>query len=81
MNVNRKEVVLVDFPFSGGQGSKVRPALIIQYDRENARLANTSSLKSPARHVGPWNRPKSSSTFRRPEGACPGFASIPSSTA
>jgi mRNA interferase MazF len=39
--VNRKDFVLVDFPFSGGQGSKVRPALVIQNDHDNARLANT----------------------------------------
>jgi mRNA interferase MazF len=41
MNVLRAEVVLVDFPYSGGGGSKVRPAVVIQNDRDNQRLANT----------------------------------------
>jgi mRNA interferase MazF len=41
MNVQRGDVVLVDFPFAGGAGSKVRPALIIQNDRDNGRLVNT----------------------------------------
>jgi len=33
--------VLVDFPFAGGGGSEVRPALVVQNDRDNARLTNT----------------------------------------
>jgi mRNA interferase MazF len=41
MNVQRSDVVLVDFPFAGGAGSKVRPSLVIQNDRDNARLTNT----------------------------------------
>ena len=41
MNVQRGEVVLVDFPFASGQVSKVRPALVVQNDRDNARLTNT----------------------------------------
>ena len=41
MNVQRGEVVLVDFPYTSGTGSKVRPALVIQNDRDNARLVNT----------------------------------------
>ena len=41
MNVQRGEVVLVDFPYAGGTGSKVRPAVVIQNDRDNARLVNT----------------------------------------
>jgi mRNA interferase MazF len=40
MNVQRGEVVLVDFPYGGG-GSKVRPALVIQNDKDNTRLLNT----------------------------------------
>lgn len=40
MSVSRGDVVLLDFPFSGGGGSKVRPALVVQNDRDNARLAN-----------------------------------------
>jgi mRNA interferase MazF len=41
MNAQRSDVVLVDFPYAGGTGSKVRPALIIQNDRDNVRLTNT----------------------------------------
>jgi mRNA interferase MazF len=41
MNVQRSDVVLVDFPYPGGTGSKVRPALVIQNDRDNVRLVNT----------------------------------------
>jgi mRNA interferase MazF len=41
MNVRRGDVVLVDFPFSTGTASKVRPALIVQNDRDNQRLQNT----------------------------------------
>jgi mRNA interferase MazF len=41
MNVSRGEVVLVDFPYASGTGSKVRPALVIQNERDNARPANT----------------------------------------
>ncbi len=40
MNVRRGDVVLVDFPFLKG-GSKVRPALVVQNDRDNARLPST----------------------------------------
>jgi mRNA interferase MazF len=36
--VRRGDVVLVDFPFGTGGGSKVRPALVVQNDRNNARL-------------------------------------------
>jgi mRNA interferase MazF len=41
MNARRGEVVLVDFPFSSGGGAKVRPALVVQNDRDNQRLVNT----------------------------------------
>ena len=40
MTVKRGDVVLVDYPFTTG-GAKVRPALIVQNDRDNARMANT----------------------------------------
>jgi mRNA-degrading endonuclease toxin of MazEF toxin-antitoxin module len=38
--IKRGDVVLVDYPFTRG-GAKTRPALIVQNDRENARLTNT----------------------------------------
>ncbi|HET6251872.1 MAG TPA: type II toxin-antitoxin system PemK/MazF family toxin [Tepidisphaeraceae bacterium] len=41
MNLHRGEVVLVDFPFSSGTQSKLRPALVVQNDKDNARLATT----------------------------------------
>jgi mRNA interferase MazF len=41
MKVRRGDVVLVDFPFSTGGGAKVRPALVVQNDRDNQRLTNT----------------------------------------
>jgi mRNA interferase MazF len=39
--VRRSDVVLVSFPFSGGAGAKVRPALVVQNDSDNQRLTNT----------------------------------------
>lgn len=41
MNVQRSDVVLVDYPYAGGGGAKVRPALVIQNNRDNQRLVNT----------------------------------------
>jgi mRNA-degrading endonuclease toxin of MazEF toxin-antitoxin module len=40
MRVKRGDVVLVDYPFTTG-GVRVRPALVNQNDRDNARLTNT----------------------------------------
>ena len=40
MRVNRGDIVLVDYPFTTG-GAKVRPALVVQNDRDNARMTNT----------------------------------------
>jgi mRNA interferase MazF len=39
--MNRGDVVLVDWPFTGGGKSKVRPAVVVQNDRDNQRLINT----------------------------------------
>ena len=41
MTVHRGDVVLVNYPFASGTGSKVRPALVVQCDRNNRRLDNT----------------------------------------
>lgn len=41
MSVSRGDVVLVDLLFPDGTGSKVRPALVVQSDRNNARITNT----------------------------------------
>ena len=35
MNVQRGDVVLVDYPYATGSGTKVRPVLVIQNDRDN----------------------------------------------
>ena len=40
MTVKCGDVVLGDYPFTSG-GAKVRPALIVQNDRDNGRMANT----------------------------------------
>ena len=39
--MKRGDVVILDHPFSDGSGSKVRPALVVQNDRDNRRLTNT----------------------------------------
>jgi mRNA interferase MazF len=41
MSVRRGEVVLLDMPFAQGGGSKIRPALVVQSDHNNARISNT----------------------------------------
>lgn len=41
MKFHRGDVVLVNFPFAGGEGGKVRPAVVVQCDRNNSRLDNT----------------------------------------
>ncbi len=38
MNVKRGDVVLADLPYSDRSGSKKRPALVVQCDRNNQRL-------------------------------------------
>jgi mRNA-degrading endonuclease toxin of MazEF toxin-antitoxin module len=39
--MRRGDVVLLDFPFIDRPGSKIGPAVIVQNDRDNARLRNT----------------------------------------
>ena len=41
MNVRRAEVLMVEFPFHEGSGSKLRPAVVVQSDQDNARLGTT----------------------------------------
>ena len=38
MNLTRGDIILADLPFADRTGSKVRPALVVQSDRNNARL-------------------------------------------
>ncbi len=39
--MNRGDVVLAPFPFQDKAGEKIRPAVVVQSDAENRRLANT----------------------------------------
>ena len=39
--MKRGDIVLLAFPFSDGSGTKIRPALVVQSDRNNRRLTNT----------------------------------------
>ena len=38
MPADRGDVVMVEFPFGEGSGSKLRPAVVIQCDADNRRL-------------------------------------------
>lgn len=52
MSVQRGDVVLAWYPFASGAGGKRRPCLVVQNDRDNARLTNavvaqiTSNLRA-----------------------------------
>jgi mRNA interferase MazF len=39
--MKRGDVVLLDYPYSDASGSKVRPVLIVQNDRDDQRLTNS----------------------------------------
>ena len=41
MNIRRGDIVLADLPYSDRTGSKKRPALVVQCDRNNERLDDT----------------------------------------
>lgn len=45
----RGDVVIVRFPFADGVGSKSRPALVVQCDRNNSRLDNTILVQITSR--------------------------------
>jgi mRNA-degrading endonuclease toxin of MazEF toxin-antitoxin module len=49
MKVKRGDVVLIHYPFASGGGGKVRPALVVQCDRNNARLDNTIIVQITSR--------------------------------
>jgi mRNA-degrading endonuclease toxin of MazEF toxin-antitoxin module len=44
MNVRRGDVVLADLPYSDRTGSKKRPALVVQCDRNNQCLRESLGL-------------------------------------
>ena len=54
MTVRRGDVVLVHYPFSSGKGGKLRPALVVQNDRNNRRLSNVilAAITTRTRHSG-----------------------------
>lgn len=37
----RGDVIIARFPYAGGSGSKVRPAVVVQTDRLNIQIQNT----------------------------------------
>src|SRR5437870_10036568 len=39
--MKRGDIVIVPFPFQDRLGEKIRPAVVVQSDAENRRLANT----------------------------------------
>ena len=41
MQIERGDVIMVDFPFGEGSGSKLRPAVVVQSDTDNRRLSAT----------------------------------------
>jgi mRNA-degrading endonuclease toxin of MazEF toxin-antitoxin module len=41
MMMQRGDVVVVDYQHTSGQGSSIRPALVVQSDHNNQRLLNT----------------------------------------
>jgi mRNA interferase MazF len=52
--MTRGDVVVIEFPFADGRRGKNRPALVIQNDRDNRRLANTvvAMISGNIDHVG-----------------------------
>ncbi len=49
MKSQRGDVVLVNYPFSEGQGTKIRPALVVQSDTNNRRLDSTLIVQITSR--------------------------------
>jgi mRNA interferase MazF len=51
--MTRGDVVIVEFPYADGTRGKNRPAVIVQNDRDNQRLANTviAMISGNVRHA------------------------------
>ena len=47
MSVKRGDVILTYVPNIGSFGGKVRPALVVQSDHNNARLSETAAFSAP----------------------------------
>jgi mRNA interferase MazF len=41
MNIQRGDIIIVDYPYASGTGRKQRPAVVVQSDTNNRRLSNT----------------------------------------
>jgi mRNA-degrading endonuclease toxin of MazEF toxin-antitoxin module len=54
MRAFRGDVVLVDFPFASGAAQKLRPAVVVQSDLYNRKLATTipAPITSNTKHTG-----------------------------
>lgn len=39
--MRRGDIVVARFPYAGGRGSKIRPAVVVQCDRLNGQIHNT----------------------------------------
>ena len=71
--MKRGNVVIADFPFQDASGSKLRPAIVVQNDVDNLRLANTivamvtGNLRDAARSTNLFIDPA------MPEGASSGL--------
>jgi mRNA-degrading endonuclease toxin of MazEF toxin-antitoxin module len=54
MILRRGDVVLVQFPFASQQSGKLRPALVVQNDRDNQRLSNVivAAITTRTHHSG-----------------------------
>jgi mRNA interferase MazF len=52
--IKRADVVIARFPYAGGRGYKIRPAVIVQCDRLNQQIHNTllAMITSSIRLVG-----------------------------
>ncbi len=63
--MKRGDVVIVPFPFQDRPGQKIRPAVVVQSDAENRRLANTVPAMIPGYWAHEARRPLASCHFKR----------------
>lgn len=56
MKIRRGNIVLLDFPFTSGHSSKVRPAVVVQSDELNDKLENCIVAQISTK-IGSENRP------------------------
>ncbi len=56
MTISRGDVVILNAPFLTRPGSKLRPMLVVQNDRNNARMANTI-LATITTNISRWGEP------------------------